>query len=100
MATFNVDEIQATFDAGQRVAAVKMLRAETGCGLKEAMDSLKARTIAEMPTFAEIAARKRVERAAPALLADAKALVEYLASIGRLYPLAEKLRETIKSATA
>lgn len=66
---FSVEEIYRTYRNGDLIAAIKMLRVETDCGLKEAKDAIEAGTVAHMSTFAEREAAKRIHDAAPDLLA-------------------------------
>lgn len=61
-------ELQTLFDSGQTVLAVKLLRAQTGCGLKVALDALRTNTVSEMETFAAVSARKMAESAAMEML--------------------------------
>lgn len=73
--TFQVEEIQQIFNSGANIIAVKMLRIETDCSLSEAVEALKSGTVAEMPTFKTMRARRRAERYGPQLLAALKALI-------------------------
>lgn len=72
---FTVDEIAATYKAGGHIAAIKMLRAETQCTLREAADALRNDTFDQMPTFKEWRTRRKAERAGLRLLDALKALM-------------------------
>lgn len=70
---YSKEEITNAFHSGNRVLAVKMLRQETGCDIREALDALKYNSIDEIPTFVEKKAKRQLEDAAPDLLAYARA---------------------------
>lgn len=65
---FTIAEIYHAWDIGEKIAAVKMLRAESGCSLKETADALRDRTADKLPAFAEREAERHIRDAAPELL--------------------------------
>jgi hypothetical protein len=68
------------YDGGQPVAAVKALREQTGCTLRDAVYAFRERTIDNvLNVAAERDARLRLEAAAPQLLA----LVQRVAALNR-----------------
>lgn len=77
---FTVEEILTLFNAGNHVMAVKMLRAETGCSLKQAVDALRDGTLKEMPTFKDFRIRSAAQKRGPELLEALKALTGLVAS--------------------
>lgn len=71
---FTPEEIQATYNRGETITAVKMLRAETGCGLAEAVSALRHGALESFPTFKEIRAKRKAERHGPAMLKTLQAV--------------------------
>ena len=66
---FTIEEIQQVYRAGNHIAAVKMLRAETGCDLREAVDALaRPGALEEMPTFKAYRLRRSAQMRAVPLL--------------------------------
>jgi len=65
-------------DADERVEAVKLLRSYTGTDLSSSVDAINNRTVLEFlcSGFEAVAAKKRIEAAAPELLAALKAFMK------------------------
>jgi phosphate uptake regulator len=72
-----LQEIQALHDSGKQVTAIKALRELTKCGLREAHEALTNRKLHTLPAWADVEKRRKLEAAAPDLLA---ALTEALSS--------------------
>jgi len=74
---FTAEEIQHAYNNGMHIAAIKMLRAETGCSLSDAVAACRHGIVEQMPEFQALKARRKAERYGPQLLEALKELTDW-----------------------